>query len=124
MLGYWQICVRLRIENSHHLRSSLHALGIRNLLSPQIHQEIKALTMLDDVSDDEVFELSAMVGGASHASAPTPVEVRTRRYNSLVRTSAHTHTSHAPPPHTHITRPHTSHPPPPTHRFLGMLFLT
>ncbi len=81
-----------------------------NLLSPQIHQEIKALTMLDDVSDDEVFELSAMVGGASRASAPTPspAEVRTRRYNSLVRTSAHTHTSHAPH----------------THRFLAMLFLT
>ena len=59
----------------------------------QIVQEIKALMTLDDVSDDEVFELSAMAAGPSHvpssstgrtASISDP-EPRRRRFNSMVR---------------------------------------
>ena len=56
----------------------------------KIVQEVRALTTLEDVSDDEVFELSTMAGpshvpssSTGHTSTLSP-EPRWRRFNSLV----------------------------------------
>ena len=57
----------------------------------QIVQEIKVLSTLDDVSDDGIFELRAMGGGARRVTSgvtPPPSqlsELRQRRFHSLVR---------------------------------------
>ena len=68
----------------------------------QIQHEIKALATLDDVSDDEVFELSTMAGASRTSSstrsrAPStsqqmfsttdipPLPTTRRRFHSLVR---------------------------------------
>ena len=76
----------------------------------QIVQEIKVLSTLDDVSDDGIFELRAMGGGARRVTSgvtPPPSQLsepRQRRFHSLVRwyithkhlydtiTNTHTHT--------------------------------
>lgn len=54
----------------------------------QIHHEIKALATLDNVSDDEVFQLSAMASHVSSNSSFTPLaDFPRRRFHSVVHTS-------------------------------------
>ena len=56
----------------------------------QIVQEVRALTTLEDVSDDEVFELSTMTGpthipsSSTGRTVSTSPEPRRRRFNSMV----------------------------------------
>ena len=61
----------------------------------QMVQEMRALSTLEDVNDDDIFELSAMESGVRRVTvtsgvAPPPTslqvrDLRRRRYNSLVR---------------------------------------
>ena len=59
-------------------------------LPPQITQEVRTLSSLEEVSDDEVFGLSEMARASWAASTTAlpdpeiPPEPRRRRFNSLV----------------------------------------
>ena len=75
-----------------------------SLVSPvQILQEVRALMSLDDVSEDDIYQLggasgSQIVNRNTSKQAPPPPPPRERRFYSMVQVHrAHTHT------HTHNT---------------------